>query len=181
MNTTRALTLASVALIAVGCGSSKPPAGTGQNGSGGPAAAAYRYASCMRSHGVTNFPDPRVSVSPGRVSVAVMAPQSAVALPHFKSAERVCQGILPGPGSSSRSDQLAKKRALLAFARCMRARGMSEFPDPNPQGQITPGMLSAAGVNLHSPVLLRAALACVRVTHGAITAAQVESAVSGPH
>ncbi len=181
MNTTRALTLASVALIAAGCGSSKPPAGTGQAAAHGPAAAAYKYADCMRSHGVTSFPDPRVSVSAGHTSVAVMAPQSAVALPGFKTAQRACQGILATVGSAAQSDQLGKKPALLAFARCMRARGIGNFPDPNPQGQITREMLSAAGVNLHSRVLLGAALACVRVTHGAITAAQVQAAVSGPH
>jgi hypothetical protein len=180
MNTTRALTLASVALIAAGCGSSKPPASAGR-GANGPAAAAYKYARCMRGHGVASFPDPRVSVSPGRTTVAVMAPQSAVASPRFKTAERACQKILGAPGSQGRSDQLAHKPALLAFAHCMRARGISDFPDPNPQGQITREMLSAAGVDLHSHVLLRAALACVRVTHGAVTAAQVEAAVSNPH
>jgi hypothetical protein len=134
----------------------------------------------MRSHGVTSFPDPRVSVSPGRTTVAVMAPQSAVASPQFKSAERACRWILAA-GSAAHSDDLAKKPALLAFARCMRARGISEFPDPNRQGQITREMLSTAGIDLHSHPLLRAALACVRVTHGAITAAQVEAAVSARH
>jgi hypothetical protein len=110
-----------------------------------------------------------------------MAPQSAVGSPHFKAAQRACQKILGPPGSLQRSDQLARKPALLAFARCMRSRGVSEFPDPNAQGQISRTMLSAAGVNFHSPQLVRAALACVRVTHGVITAAQVEAAVSGPH
>jgi hypothetical protein len=135
----------------------------------------------MRSHGITSFPDPRVTVSAGSTQVAVMAPQSAVASPKFKSAQRACGGILSVPVSSGRTDQLAKKRALLAIARCIRARGLSNFPDPNPQGQITRAMLSAAGIDLRSPLLLRAGLACVRVTHGVITAAMVEAAVSGPH
>jgi hypothetical protein len=88
---------------------------------------------------------------------------------------------MPGPGSSGGSDQLANKPAFLAFAHCMRAHGVSGFPDPTAQGQITRQMLSAAGVDLHSPVVQRAAFDCVGVTHGAITAADVRAAVSGPH
>ena len=51
-----------VALAVAACGGSTPPAATTsasqspQNG----AAAAYKYADCMRSHGVPNFPDPKV-------------------------------------------------------------------------------------------------------------------------
>lgn len=179
MINSRVLIVPSVALIAVGCGSSKPSATAGHS-TGGPAASAYRYAQCMRSHGVTNFPDPRVSVSPGRVAVAVMAPKSAVDRPQFNGAQRACRGILPGPGQA-RSDQLAQKPALLAFARCMRAHSVSGFPDPDPQGRITPAMLAAGGVDLHSHQVFHAAMGCVGVTHGVITAAQVQAAVSGAH
>jgi hypothetical protein len=134
----------------------------------------------MRTHGVTGFPDPRVRRNGNEIEVVQGLPASAVASPRFKSAERACRGIIPAPGNGSQSDQPGHKAALLAFARCMRAHGMSDFPDPNPQGQITRTMLSAAGLDLHSHPLLQAALGCVGVTHGAITAAQVQAAAAGP-
>jgi hypothetical protein len=135
----------------------------------------------MHTHGVPSFPDPKVSSSPGHTSIAMMAPASVVASPRFKSAERACQGIMPGPGSSGGSDQLAHKSAFLAFARCMRARGISSFPDPTAQGQITREMLSAAGIDFHSRVVQRAAFSCAGVTHGVITPADIRAVVSGPH
>lgn len=178
MHKVRVLIAGSLAVLAAACGSAAPPANGGR-GSNGPAAAAYRYADCMRSHGVAGFPDPKVSVSPGHVSVAVMAPQSAVAMPGFKSAERACSGILPGPGTQS--EQSGHRQAFLAFARCMRARGLSGFPDPNSQGRITGAMLSAAGLDLRSHAFYRAAIACAPVTHGVITRAQIAQAATGSH
>ena len=67
----------------------------------------------------------------------------------------------------------------LAFARCVRARGFPSFPDPTNQGQLTPQMVAAAGIDLHQPELLTAGLACVPVTHGLLTPAAIERAVNG--
>jgi hypothetical protein len=63
----------------------------------------------------------------------------------------------------------------------LRSHGISDFPDPNVQGQLTLQMIRAAGVDLHAPSLLSAAKACVGVTHGAITIAAVVRAINGPH
>lgn len=41
-------------------------------------------------------------------------------------------------------------------------------------------MVTAAGVDLHAPAILTAAKACVAVTRGAVTVADVERAVNGP-
>jgi hypothetical protein len=174
------LIIASLALLAAACGSSDPPA-SGDGSHSSPADAAFKYARCIREHGVPDFPDPQVSSSPGQTSIRQMVPGSVVASPQFKSAQRACRGIMPGPGNLARSDQLAHKAEFLAFARCVRAHGVSGFPDPNSQGQITREMLSAAGVDVRSQVVQRAALACVSVTHGAITPADIRAAVNGPH
>lgn len=179
MTKTSFLIVAMPALLAAGCGSAGPPKSTGQSSSN-PGAAAYRYSDCMRSHGVTGFPDPRVSINGNHVSVIQALPPAAAASPHFKSAERACQGIMPGPGNA-RAEQQGHKQAFLAFARCMRARGVSGFPDPDPHGQITPAMLSASGVDLRSHAVYSAGIACAPVTHGLITAAQVRQATSGSH
>jgi hypothetical protein len=179
MKISKPLIVASLALLGAGCASSRPPSSTGPSASSDPGAAAYRYADCMRTHGVTGFPDPHVKVNGNAVSVIQQLPASAAASPAFKSAQHACQGIIPAPSNASPRDTAERRQAFLAFADCMRAHGVSDFPDPTPQGQITPGMLSASGIDLHSHLVLDAALGCVGVTHGLITAADVHSAVSG--
>lgn len=108
-------------------------------------------------------------------------PASAAASPKFKSAQHACRGIIPAPGNTPTPVQPGQKAAYLAFARCMRDRGFSEFPDPNAQGKITPAMLSTAGVDLRSRRFIHDALGCVSVTHGFITAADVQGVGSGAH
>jgi hypothetical protein len=176
----RKLSITILALLAAACGSSgdKPPsAGPPKNG----AAAAFRYAGCMRDHGVSNFPDPQVSTSNGGQSIKLMLPASAARSPRFKSAQKACRGILPVPLNNAQiaAQQQAHKQVLLAFARCMRTHGVSGFPDPNSQGQLPPQMLSSAGIDIHTHAFLTAADGCVGVTHGMITRAQVAQAVSG--
>lgn len=81
-----------------------------------------------------------------------------------------------GPGRHGPS-----KQVFLAFAQCLRSHGISNFPDPNAQGQLTLEMISAAGVDVKAPSFLTAAKACVGVTRGQIPLAAVERAITGPH
>jgi hypothetical protein len=171
-----------LAALATGCGSSGPSGTTGQsaqNGSNSAVSAAYAYARCMRSHGVPNFPDPKVVVSPGRQAVGFAVNPSETGLPKFKSADKTCARILPAPSNPSPAQQRAHKQDLLAFARCLRTNGIHGFPDPDIQGRLTLQMVAAAGVDIHSRTFLDAAKACVGVTNGAITLPQIEAAVSG--
>jgi hypothetical protein len=69
---------------------------------------------------------------------------------------------------------------VLAFARCLRSHGVPDFPDPTSQGRLTVEMVTAAGVDLHAPVVLTAAKVCLPTAHGAITGADVARAVNGP-
>lgn len=177
-----AMAVAGVALLAAGCGGASPTTSTSSSDAGAPSqksivASAFRYSRCMRTHGVANFPDPRVSASPGHSSVGIAAVGHAS--PRFDAAQKACQGIMPNPQSSGQQQQqdLAHKHALLAFARCLRGHGVPGFPDPTTQGDLTPQMLTSAGVDLKAPAFLHAAVGCVGVTHGAITAAQVAQAV----
>jgi hypothetical protein len=73
---------------------------------GGLAAArqkALKFAACMRSHGVPNFPDPRVSSGPGGgIGIRIGAPGSGLDpnSPAFKSAQQACGtfiGKAPAP------------------------------------------------------------------------------------
>jgi hypothetical protein len=188
MKLSRPLIVVTVALVGAGCGAATPPSNTGQSSSNtgqsspsNPGAAAYRYADCMRSHGVSGFPDPRIHISGNSVSVIQQLPASAAASPRFKSASHACRGIIPAPQNATQSGQAQRRQVFFAFARCMRAHGVSDFPDPTSQGQITPQMITAAGVDLHSHQVLDAGLSCVAVTHGAITRADIYQAVSGNH
>jgi hypothetical protein len=77
----------------------------------------------MRAHGVPNFPDP--SSSGGLVIPNNIDTNS----PAFKSAQRACAQF--GPPSSSRPGlSESRKLQFLAIARCMRAHGVPNFPDP---------------------------------------------------
>ena len=179
----RALAIVAVALLAAACGSSPSSPDTSSSTSNSPGAAAFKFASCMRDHGVTNFPDPQVTTTPGGGSVGVRqaVPASAGRSPKFKAAQTACNGILPPPGSSGSGQQRPSKQVFLAFARCLRSHGLPAFPDPNAQGQLTLQMISAAGVDLKAPSFLTAAKACVGVTHGQITLGLVAQAINGPH
>jgi hypothetical protein len=176
----RALPALVIMLVVVGCGSSKPPTTTNDAAAQNPANSAYAYARCMRAHGVPDFPDPKVTRTAGGGSIRIEVPSSAGSSPNFKLAQKACRGILPAPGDSSADDQ-SDRQLLLAFAHCLRSHGLAGFPDPNRDGQLTLQMISAAGIDVHSSQFVRAGDACVGVTHGAITPAQVQAAASGQH
>lgn len=175
---------AALVLIAAGCGGS-PAASTGTTGAqaGRPGEAAYKFSACMRSHGLTKFPDPVVKTSNGGVSVGIRVTPEETNSPAFKSAQAACQHLLPrgnGPGSEP-GGHGPSKQAFLAFAQCLRTHGFPRFPDPDAQGQLTQQTISAAGVNIHAPGFFSAATGCTSVTHGQITRAMLGRAINGPH
>jgi hypothetical protein len=170
---TSVVTVAAVSLLAAGCGggSSTPAATTTQNG-------ALAFARCLRSHGLPNWPDPNSS--------GVFDKSKIRQLGYSESRVRAiedgaCNHLLPNGGSGGQTELALRQRtqAGLAFARCVRRRGFPNFPDPTSQGQLTPDMVTAAGIDLHQPALLTAGLACAPLTHGLITRAAVERAVNG--
>jgi hypothetical protein len=185
INTARPAMFAIAAVLATlvaGCGSSNPPNTATQQASSGPGAAAFKFARCMRAHGVTDFPDPQVtSTGAGSASIRQVAPASAVASPRFKSAQKACGGLAPGPGNAGPDNQQPGAQVLLAFAHCLRGHGIAGFPDPNRNGRLNVQMITAAGVDYRSPKFLTAGTACLGVTHGAITRGQLDALVNGPH
>ena len=53
------------------------------------------FSACMRSHGITDFPDPTFSGNGARISInGGLDPQS----PRFQAAQTACQNDLPGKG-----------------------------------------------------------------------------------
>jgi hypothetical protein len=179
--------LALLAAIAVsGCGGANTPpknsASVGGSSDKGPGAAAYKYADCMRQHGVSSFQDPHVSTSGNQVSVTMRVTPAITGSPDFKSAQKACVHILPiGNNGPSPAQEQAREQDILAFARCMRQHGFSRFPDPDSQGNLTPAMIEAAGINLKAPAVKPAADDCVSVTHGILTMAAVAQAIANPN
>lgn len=134
---------------------------------------AVSFANCMRSHGVSNFPD-----SPYEQK-HILSSSSAQA-PAVQSAVAACSHLLlHGGQTQSPAHGHVQIAAMLAFARCLRSHGFPNFPDPTSDGNLTHEMLATAGIDLHQPAVLRAADACVGVTHGVITKTVVAHFVAG--
>ncbi|MGN6870129.1 MAG: hypothetical protein ACTHMY_17205 [Solirubrobacteraceae bacterium] len=171
-----------IAMSLTACGSSGHSSTNSSSAAGGrqtqaQTQAAFRFAGCMRTHGVPGFPDPTTRAFKFSLTPASGNAQS----PTFRSAVTACRHLLPdgGPGNESPARRQAQIAAGLAFARCLRTHGFPNFPDPTSSGQLTPEMVTQAGINLHQPAVLQAADGCVSVTHGFLTKAAIARAVNG--
>jgi hypothetical protein len=141
-----AMALVGLVALAAGCGANGPAvAGSGTNtanrtsastGSSSSAMAQMpAYARCMRSHGVSDFPDPTPSLGGGAGFQINGGPGSALNHnnPRFKAADQVCRSLLPG-GEQAPTESAQKLGAEVKWAQCMRSHGLPGFPDPNAQG-----------------------------------------------
>jgi hypothetical protein len=123
-------------------------------GGGGPSSAAggstyyqkaVSYARCMRSHGLPSFPDPD---SQGQFP-PVQEGRNGVSQQAVLSAQNACRRLQPGGGAGTEQQQQGKLTRALSFARCMRAHGVPDFPDPSTSNG---GMgFDLSGVDTHSP------------------------------
>ena len=124
--------VAGLAALVAACGgslsSSRAQASTPGRAST-PAPRGLAYSRCMRSHGVTNFPDP---------SPAGGYPFSGTTnSPAFKSAQRACANLapvktIPNSASATPQQQARYNAQLIRWARCMRHSGYPLLPDPTP-------------------------------------------------
>jgi hypothetical protein len=137
-------------------------AGTGAGSSGGSKNAtrhekAVRFAECMRSNGVSAFPDPDAS---GKLTIDAVVNGSSVDTNSaaWKQAINACKDLEPAgfTGSKATPKQMS---ARLKFARCIRDHGVKDFPDPTKDGPIvdtnripssaTPSGMSALNAAMH--------------------------------
>ncbi|MBV9465045.1 MAG: hypothetical protein JO206_14105 [Solirubrobacterales bacterium] len=122
--------LAAVALIALNsaCGSSAPAASSAANAQKG-----VKFAECMRSNGVSQFPDPGAS---GKLTIEALNGSSIDPnAPAFKQAISACKELEPA-GFTGPKVTPQQATARLRFARCIRANGVPDFPDPTPNGPL---------------------------------------------
>ena len=179
--------LAVAALIAVavlllaGCGSS--PSTTGSSGSpagSSSSASAVAYSACMRSHGVSSFPDPG---SGGQIPKADPQ-QLGVGSAAYQAAAQACQHLIPATGSTAEqqtetqcamSDNCSQAvvqqwmGGLRTLAQCLRSHGEPNWPDPviSSQGR-NQGLphfhYDQAGIDHHSSQVLAKVQVCIDLT-----------------
>jgi len=138
-----------LAVLTAGCGGSKDHRATHQGNTW------LSFSSCMRSNGVSSYPDPVGSGPPPKESLQ----QLGVSEARFQSAEAACRHLLPGGGGPpSQAEQQHVKALGLAFARCVRSHGVSTFPDPGSDGRIPDP--ATVGINQGSPKFQAANTAC---------------------
>jgi hypothetical protein len=132
-------------------------AGTGANGGSSYNEDLVEYARCMRSHGVSNFPEDPASAEFDAAMVALKE-SGVMSSPEFQAAAGACAKYAPPrrpPPQISAPDRADYLRA----AACMRDHGIVGFPDPVVSGDnvnfpIPPGM------NTKSTQFLRARETC---------------------
>lgn len=142
--------IATVALIS-GCGSSAPASGSGEDTSTATAHhKAVQFAGCIRSNGVSEFPEPDAS---GQFAYGIpsysspLNPSSAA----WQHAIGACKSLEPAEfmPTSFTPSQLA---ARLRFAQCVRASGVSSFPDPTPHGPLVDVQGAESIPGLHAAI-----------------------------
>jgi hypothetical protein len=132
---------ASLAVAGCGGGPSTPGVATGSAtantvgpsaGASTQAAGLVAYASCMRSHGVPDFPDP--ASGGGIPKQAAVSAFQAVSNSEAEAAQNACRYLLPVGGSLSgqalQTITLKDRQDYLKAAACMRSHGFPGFPDP---------------------------------------------------
>ena len=162
-------------------GGGSAPAGNGSgSGSGSPHgqvnssmsvdsyADALKFAQCMRSHGLPNFPDPNSSGALQFGSGDGINPRSS----QFQTAQDACKKYLPDKGAPPSPAQQAKMLAqALKFSECMRAHGITDFPDPQSINggigiKISIGAGSGSNLNPNDPQFQAAQKDCQNLMPG---------------
>ena len=161
----RALPLASAAAGLVGaslfvaaCGGSTSPGvaavattatASASSAEPSPGKAALAFSRCMRSHGVSDFPDPNPQGDFPSFHTDVPKPTST-------AAKEACKHLLSRGGGSATPQQRRQKFAFaLKVAACLRRHGFPDFPDPTPSGQHVPPK-----IDTNSPQFSAAETAC---------------------
>lgn len=160
-----ALLAAVVGVLAVACGQTPTNPATGGSGRHVLGDNLTAYASCIRSHGLPNFPDPTpgspqngqsIGFSVGGQSFSVNLSGTGIqpSSQAFLSAKEACRGKLGQRGPIATPAAAAQlNKSAVKFAACMRQNGFPTFPDPTfyKQGVLPPKR--SLGSNGHSSVI----------------------------
>jgi hypothetical protein len=131
------------------------------------------FSSCMRAHGVKNFPDPD---SQGRIKVVGGVTKDGQRTgvdpnsPTFQKAQQACKKYQPNGGNTDPKAQAAAIKQMLAFASCMRSHGITKFPDPQVSsgGGVRQTIGPDSGIDPASPTFQAAQKACQKLQPDAV-------------
>ena len=166
---------AATALLLAACGSSSPQ--TASQSAASAQKAGLEFASCIRSHGVPNFPDPSSNGGGGvRIQQSATAGSGAsmtvngvpVSAPAFQAAQKACAKYVPKGNPIGATQIRNLRKAALEMANCMRSHGVPNFPDPNvqagPKGGVAVQINAAGGgPNPSSPSFQAAQKICMPI------------------
>jgi hypothetical protein len=151
-----------IALLTAACGGGTS---SGASGSSSTYRKALAFSECMRSHGVTDFPDPNSNGTfPVTRNLGGGTP-SAQSRSQMQSATNACRSLAPG-APISQAQQARNLKQSLKFVACMRKHGVPNMPDPSSNGSIP-----VNGINPQSPQFLAAEQACKSLLPGAAAGA----------
>jgi hypothetical protein len=160
--------LLAAGVLLAGCGGSSSSGTSSQSGTGTSGNARsfqqkfVAFASCMRSHGVPDYPDPQFTGSGG---VQISPGSANTNSPAFKSAQGDCRRLLPNGGQPGGVTGAHAKAQEVTFANCMRAHGVPNFPDPSHDGAFD----LPPGLNPQAPQFSQAMQACKRAQPGSLS------------
>jgi hypothetical protein len=116
---------------------------------------AVGFAQCMRSNGLSKWPDPDSSGAFDKTKITTQ--QLGVSSATLQTAQNTCQHLLP---AASVTQQRLNGAQALQFAGCVRSHGVPNFPDPDGSGRIPDPATS--GVDQGSPQFQAANVACAQ-------------------
>lgn len=141
--------VAGLVLLASACGSTHHAAPPAQQ------TGWLAFSGCMRSNGVPHYPDPAAGGAPPKKTVQ----QLGVSDTEFAAAQSACRHLLPNGGRpASRAVQQRIVANALRYSQCVRAHGVSHFPDPGSDGRIPDP--ASVGIDQGSPKFEAANTAC---------------------
>ena len=145
------------------------PSGGGVSASlriGGSYTQDLKFAECLRSNGLPDFPDPSSNGTFHITSSSGAVPGS----PQLQAAQKACRKFTPNGGAPPSPAQQAKMLAQsLQYAECMRSRGITDFPDPqSSNGRVGFSITASPGsdLNPNNPQFQTAQTACEKLLPG---------------
>jgi hypothetical protein len=147
-----------VALLAAACnGGGSGSAGSSASNSASASPVAFSH--CMRSNGVTYFPDPDSSGAIPKVGPR----QLGVSSSRFQHAQKTCAYLLQ-PAEAQVQQALS---GMLDFARCMRSHGVHDWPDPTTDSDGQPVFDLHGRINPDTPQMGTTSDECSHLLHPA--------------
>jgi hypothetical protein len=147
-----------IALLISACGGSSARTSAASPGVANIGKQVVAFAVCMRSRGLSGYPDPQISGSADHMQIKISPGSLNPDSPAFKTADGACHRLLPNGGTPAASSPQEHEQDL-QFADCMRSHGVPGFPDADHDGAFT----LPSTMNQQAPQFKRATTACTHV------------------